>query len=276
MADHHPFLYYWFAFLGIILVRYFAIAGATHFLVHFRCKDFLVNQGISIADPVWSAIYRDIKLSVSSTVIFASGAAVVMFTFDRGGTSLYTDLDQYGWWYLGFSFGLVLFIQDTYFYFLHRLFHHPSLFLWLHHGHHRSRQTTAWTSFAFDPAEAIFQTLLLVVIVSIVPLHFATVIAVIMTMTVWSVLNHLGFSLFPSSGYFSWCGKWAIGPLHHSVHHHKYTKHYGLYFTFWDKLLGTDDPNYAAAKTFQARSALLNASEIDTFDNLTNLTISQK
>ena len=72
-------------------MRYFSIAGGTHFLVHSLFKEFLIKQGISISDPVWSAIYRDIKLSVSSTAIFASGAALVMFAFDRGGTSLYTD-----------------------------------------------------------------------------------------------------------------------------------------------------------------------------------------
>jgi sterol desaturase/sphingolipid hydroxylase (fatty acid hydroxylase superfamily) len=276
LADHHPFSYYWFAFISIILVRYFSIAGGTHFLVHSLFKELLVKQGISIADPVWSAIYQDIKLSVSSTAIFASGAAFVMFVFDRGGTSLYVDLDRYGFWYLGFSFGLVLFIQDTYFYFLHRLFHHPLLFPWLHHGHHRSRQTTVWTSFAFDPAEAISQTLLLMTIVWIIPLHFITIIAIIMTMTVWSVLNHIGFSLFPTTGYFSWCRQWAIGPLHHSVHHRKYTKHYGLYFTFWDKMLGTNDPNYAAVKpTVHERSLTLNPSQIDTPDNLNHLTINQ-
>jgi sterol desaturase/sphingolipid hydroxylase (fatty acid hydroxylase superfamily) len=39
-------------------------------------------------------------------------------------------------------------------------------------------------------------------------------------------------------------GRWFIGPAHHSIHHRKYTVHYGLYFTFWDKLLGTQDPDY--------------------------------
>jgi sterol desaturase/sphingolipid hydroxylase (fatty acid hydroxylase superfamily) len=42
-------------------------------------------------------------------------------------------------------------------------------------------------------------------------------------------------------------GRWFIGPAHHSVHHRKYTVHYGLYFTFWDKLLGTQDPDYEKA-----------------------------
>jgi sterol desaturase/sphingolipid hydroxylase (fatty acid hydroxylase superfamily) len=39
-------------------------------------------------------------------------------------------------------------------------------------------------------------------------------------------------------------GRWFIGPAHHSIHHLKYTEHCGLYFAFWDSLLGTCDPNY--------------------------------
>jgi sterol desaturase/sphingolipid hydroxylase (fatty acid hydroxylase superfamily) len=257
LADHHPFLYYWFAFLGIILGRYFLVAGGTHILIHSVLRQFLVDQGIAIDPPVWKSIYRDIKLSLFSTVIFALGAAFSIFQFDRGSTLFYTELDRYGLWYLGFSFIGILLLQDTYFYFIHRLFHNPLLFQWLHRGHHRSGQPTPWTSFAFDPAEAIFQALFLVAIVFLIPLHFVTVIAIIMTMTIWSVLNHLGFPLFPKSNHFSWWGQWAIGPLHHSVHHRKYNKHYGLYFTFWDKLLGTEEPNYDRVKLSDKSSELV-------------------
>jgi sterol desaturase/sphingolipid hydroxylase (fatty acid hydroxylase superfamily) len=63
-------------------------------------------------------------------------------------------------------------------------------------------------------------------------------------MTVWSVWNHLGFEIFLSSFPHHWLRKWLIGSTHHAIHHRQYTVHYGLYFTFWDKLLGTQDPNY--------------------------------
>jgi lathosterol oxidase len=139
---------------------------------------------------------------------------------------------------------VVLLLQDTYFYFTHRLSHHPVLFSWLHRGHHRSCHPTPWTSFAFDLPEAIVQSLFLVGIVFVIPLHFITLIAVLSTMTIWAVLNHLGLDRLPASFPHHWLGKWFIGPAHHSVHHRKYMVHYGLYFTFWDRLLGTQDLNY--------------------------------
>jgi len=65
-----------------------------------------------------------------------------------------------------------------------------------------------------------------------------------MTMTIWSVVNHLGLERLPQSFPHHWFGRWFIGPAHHSSHHLNYTVNYGLYFTFWDKILGTQDPNY--------------------------------
>ncbi|MBW4622887.1 MAG: sterol desaturase family protein [Cyanosarcina radialis HA8281-LM2] len=167
-----------------------------------------------------------------------------MSAYSWGILPLYADIQQYGIWYLGFSYLAVLILQDTYFYFTHRLFHHRALFRWWHQGHHRSRYPTPWTSFAFDPLEAIVQALFLVGIVFVMPLHFVTLIAVMTTMTIWAALNHLGLDRLPLSFPHHWLSRWFIGPAHHSIHHLKYTVHYGLYFTFWDKLLGTQDSSF--------------------------------
>jgi hypothetical protein len=56
LADHHPFIYYWFAFLGIILGRYFLVAGGTHLLIHSVLKQFFVDRGIAIDPPVWASL----------------------------------------------------------------------------------------------------------------------------------------------------------------------------------------------------------------------------
>jgi sterol desaturase/sphingolipid hydroxylase (fatty acid hydroxylase superfamily) len=237
-------LFYWFVFFGIILARYFVIAGGTHLLFYSVLGKSFANRGVRLKPPLWKSIQRDIELSILSAVVFALCAAFIMSEGDLGVTLLYSDIHKYGLWYLGASFVVALVLQDTYFYFIHRVFHHPLLFRWLHRGHHRSGEPTPWTSFAFDLPEALMQGIFFVSLVFIVPLHFTTLIALLMTMTVWAVLTHLGFEIFPSSLSRHWLGKWFIGPTHHSIHHRKYTLHYGLYFTFWDKLLGTHDSNY--------------------------------
>ncbi|MBE9126547.1 sterol desaturase family protein [Coleofasciculus sp. LEGE 07081] len=238
------FWLYWLIFFGIILGRYFLIAGGTHLLFYSVLENSFPKRWLRLKPPLRRAIQRDINLSMLSGVVFAFCAALIISGYNLGVTLLYTDLREYGLWYLGVSFMVVLVVQDAYFYVIHRVFHHPLFFKWLHQGHHRSGDPTPWTSFAFDPPEAFVQALFFVGVVLIVPLHFITLIAALMTMTLWAVLTHLGFELFPSSFPRHWLGRWFIGSTHHSIHHRKYTVHYGLYFTIWDKLFGTHDPNY--------------------------------
>jgi len=240
----HSFGFYGIAFFGIILGRYFLVAGGMYLFFYTPFRKSLLESNLR-QKPDRKLIQSDIKLSVFSAAVFAIASALILSGYSLGITRLYSDPQQYGLWYLGISYSAVLLLQDTYFYFTHRLFHHPSLFHWAHQGHHQYHYPTPWTSFAFDPLEAIVSSVFLISIVFILPLHFITLIAVLTTMTVWAVLNHLGIDRLPLSFPHHWLAKWFIGPFHHSIHHLKYNRHYGLYFTFWDKLLSTEDPNFA-------------------------------
>ena len=241
---HHSFWYYWIALFGLILGRYFAVAGGVYLLFYPpTCK--FTGRRLHLKLPQAASIVQDIWLAVSSTLFFATAAAFVVWSYDHGLTRLYADLGQYGYGYAIASFGLVLVLQDAYFYFIHRAFHQPFLYKYLHSGHHRSGDPTPWTSFAFDPIEALLQAIFLVGITFVIPLDWLILIGLLLTMTVWTVINHLGFELFPAAFAQHWLGKWLIGSTHHAIHHRKHRVHYGLYFTVWDKLLGTEDPAYA-------------------------------
>lgn len=231
--------YYLFAFFGIILLRYFLLAGGTCWLFYFSANKSFVKQAPAAKFLSWQSVQKDIFLSVIAAIALAICAAIVMTAYDFGATRLYKSIDDYGIWYLITSFFGIIFLQDACYYFLHRAFHHPSLFIFLHQGHHRSKNPTPWTSFALDFPEALIQGLFLVVIVFIVPLHFTVLALWLITMTIWALINHLGFELFPNFPH-HWLGKWLISSDHHSVHHNYYDRHYGLYFTFWDRLLGTN------------------------------------
>lgn len=232
-------LYYLFAFFSIILLRYFLVAGTTYWLFYSLSPSFFGKQPSKKNFLRLKLIQKDIALSVIAAVASAICATLIMTIYEAGATRLYQSIDEYGIGYLIISFFGVIFLQDTYYYFIHRMFHHPSLFNWLHRGHHRSKSPTPWTSFALDFPEALMQGLFLIAVIVVIPLHFAILVLWLTTMTIWAVVNHLGFELFPG---FSrhWLGKWLISWDHHSFHHRHYTRHYGLYFTFWDRLLGTN------------------------------------
>ena len=231
-------LYYLFAFFGIILVRYFIVAGGTYWLFYSWQHD-LFAQFNKLKSPDSQAIKKDIALSVITTLALAICSALVMTSYDLGATKLYRTVSDRGIMYLIASFFSVILLQDACYYFFHRAFHHPLIYSWLHSGHHRSKNPTPWTSFAMDFPEALVQGLFMVVVVFVIPLHIYVLVLLLLTMTVWALINHLGFELFPGFPQ-HWLGKWFISSDHHSLHHRKYTKHYGLYFTFWDRLLGTN------------------------------------
>lgn len=222
----------------MILGRYFLVAGAVFWL--------LERLWTPPPDAARSAVHirRDIRLSVQSAVVFALAAELLFMAARTGLTRLYDDPGQYGWWYPAASYVVALLLQDATFYFSHRLFHHRRLYRWFHASHHQSRQPTPWTSFAFDTPEALVQAGFLFVIVLVLPLHRGTLIAVLATMSVWAVVNHLGLERLPGSFPHGWLGRWFIGPAHHALHHRDPGVHYGLYFTFWDRWFGTEHPGY--------------------------------
>jgi Delta7-sterol 5-desaturase len=249
--NHYSFEFYGLTFFGIILARYLIFAGGTQLVLNRVLGSVAANTDIDgktrdITSPQWlnSATRRDIKLSIASSIVFALSAAAIASAYDLGATRLYADIDRYPLWYLVVSYLVAIVLQDAYFYFMHRLFHHRLLFRWWHCGHHRSHPPTPWTSFAFDPPEAIAHSLFLMVLVSVLPLHFISLIAILSTMTVWAVVNHLGLDRLPANFPHHWCGRWFTGPAHHDIHHHQYALHFGLYFTFWDRQLGTQSPHY--------------------------------
>lgn len=250
ILDVQPnFWVYWFAFCGIIMGRYFITAGGTHWLLHLILGEQLLDTWFGNRQQEQKAISEDIKLSTLSAIFFALSAACFMSCYQLGVTRVYTQLRVQDLTYLVTSYLGVLILQDTYFYFMHRLFHLPMLFKRFHQGHHRSRIPTPWTSFAFDPLEAAIQAFFLFCITLIIPLHYDVLLALLTTMTIWAVGNHLGFQIIPDSRLSRWWGRWCIGSTHHLVHHNRYSRHYGLYFTFWDKLLGTQDINYEAKRS---------------------------
>lgn len=248
------FCLYWFVFCGIIMAGYFATASGCYWLLYSPQRQ--QSSSLKNNQKRLRTIAADIKLSVLSVVLFALGAASFMTCYNRGLTQVYTHWQIKDLGYILFSYGLVLLLQDTYFYFTHRLFHLPWLFQWTHHGHHQSRPPTPWTFFALDPMEAATQASFLFGITFILPLHLGVLVAVLVTMTVWSTGNHLGLQVVPFSRISRWWGHWCIGSAYHLVHHRRFTQHYGLYFTFWDRLLGTQSAKY---ETRRLRSASIPA-----------------
>ncbi|MEL7069648.1 MAG: sterol desaturase family protein [Cyanobacteria bacterium J06581_3] len=241
-------------FFGVTALGYLTISGSLYALVFLRptsksaplaTKKLKENLSLS---TLWASVRHDVVLSLWSSVIFAVCAALMTELYMAGHTRLYLDPaqigGQYSAWYLAFSLAIAIFLQDTYFYFTHRLAHHPKCYRWMHKGHHHSNNPTPLTAFSFDPAEAFIQAFYLMVAVCVLPMHISVLCAVVLVMSLGALIHHFSIRMFKDSAIGHWLGSWLVGPMHHWFHHRKYTLHYGLYFTFWDKVMGTHCDEY--------------------------------
>jgi lathosterol oxidase len=229
------------ALTAIIAARYLLISGLLYWLLWQRGGEKLRAKRLNRDRPMRSLINQEIRLSLLSSALFAAPAAAGAVSFMHGGTKIYTDWSAYGGLpYMLLSVFIYLVVQDSYYYWAHRLMHHPHLFRWTHAGHHRSRQPTPFASFAFDPAEAALTGWVLPAMVFVVPIHLALVMGLLFLMSVVAVFNHSGWEILPRWLVSGPVGGQLISATHHSYHHTRFDRNFGLYFRLWDKLMGTD------------------------------------
>ena len=195
---------------------------------------------LSRRPPAPGSIRQELVASLIASPIYALPVALVLELWKRGGTALYMDPAAHAWWWLPASALIYLFAHDAYYYWLHPALHSRLLFAVCHRGHHRSHDRGPFASFAFDPAEALLTAWFLPALALIVPIQIYLALGLLMFMTLTAVLNHAGREVWPE--------RWLDHPLasavitarHHDRHHKRFKGNYGLYFTFWDRLMGTE------------------------------------
>ncbi|MFN0083572.1 MAG: sterol desaturase family protein [Ferruginibacter sp.] len=237
---------FWKAFLfhNIVLYgRYFLFAGIAYLLFYVFFKNKWLHKKIQTKLPDGSQMRREIKDSIISIFIFSLVFLVIFFSNKFGYTKLYRNIDLMGYWYFVFSVPLMLFWHDTWFYWVHRLMHHPKIFKMVHRQHHLSHNPTPWTAFAFHPIEAVAEAGF-VFIIFLVPVHPFCLLLVITWQMVFNVYGHMGFELMSPKIHKSFIGKWFNTSTHHNMHHRLTKGNYGLYFNFWDTVMKTNHPDY--------------------------------
>ena len=248
-------LTYWLTFFFVLLGifgRYVVLALVFEHLVKPKvlrvAAQRVVQERKRKADQEW----REMGWSLLTSVLFAFLATAMLSVWEKGYTKIYVDLGDYPLLWLVFSVPLVVLLHETYYYWLHRWMHLPGVYKHIHKVHHDSITTSAWTSFSFHPVESLLQAVYLPICVLFIPLHIYALGAVLLLMTITSVINHLNTELYPKDFHEHWFGKWWIGATHHSLHHSQFRYNYGLYFTFWDKWMNTESPDFA--KLFQQKT----------------------
>ena len=81
----------------------------------------------------------------------------------------------------------------------------------------------------------------------IIPLHPIALFLFALSSFIINVYGHLGFEIAPLWFRRTWLFEVFNTSVHHNLHHSKFKGNYGLYFRVWDRLMGTENPNYVKA-----------------------------
>lgn len=232
-----------FIFLGIF-GRYVATASLFNFLFKKALRQRFSTRQVQLRPRRSRQDLIEMGWSLLTSILFAIAGALMMVAWQKGYTQVYTDWHAYpiAWFFI--SIALLLFLHETYYYWLHRWMHRPKVYRLIHKVHHDSITTSAWTSFSFHPTESTLQVIFIPAMAFLLPLHYVALALVLTVMTVTSVVNHLNTELYPRDFNRHWFGRWWIGATHHSLHHSQFRFNYGLYFTFWDKWMKTESPDF--------------------------------
>ena len=238
----------WLMILGgqILLI---VIPASAAFLVLYRWKgNPFQGRKIQPGTARPATVRREVRYSILTAMVFALNGFCIFMLMSQGWTLVYPEMSDLGWLYGVFSLITAIILHDAYFYWTHRLMHHRLLFHLFHRLHHESHSPSPWAAYAFTPLEAVVQTMFLTVLIFVLPLHVSVIYLFMVHMIVRNVIGHSGFELFPRGI----AAHRVFGILttntHHDLHHSAKAGNYGLYFTWWDRICGTENPDYR--KTF--------------------------
>ena len=224
--------------------RYFAFAGLTFIVLYWLGKTFFFRRKIQQKHPEKKHMWRELKYSLLSLTIFALVGVGVVACYRLGWTKMYTDIHAHSWGYFAFSILAFIVAHDFYFYWTHRFMHWKKIYPYVHKIHHLSRDPTPWAAYAFHPLEAVIQAGIFPIMIFILPVHPLAVLVWGLYQTFLNVMGHSGFEFFPSGFTTGKISKWHNTSTHHNMHHKYATGNYGLYFNFWDRVMGTNHAKY--------------------------------
>jgi sterol desaturase/sphingolipid hydroxylase (fatty acid hydroxylase superfamily) len=230
--------------LLIQLVRYGVVTGIAYYLFYQLKKEQWLFMKIQKRFPKKKDIQREILYSLLTMLIFGMVGLGIILMRKMGWTQIYTDFSTHSVAYFFLSIGIAIFAHDTYFYWTHRLMHHPKLFPYFHKVHHLSHNPSPWAAFAFHPLEAVVQAAYIPVLVVLIPFHPLALVLFMLWMIILNVLGHTGYEFIPKRFHDSWLGRLQNTPTHHNMHHQLNKGNYGLYFNVWDRLMRTNFRNY--------------------------------
>jgi len=252
-----PVLEHWIMGMQTDVARYLTFAVSFTLLLWVVLARPLAARKLRPTRPPITQLMVELVFSVRSVAVFST-VGLLTFFLDRAGLLPGPDLAK-SWGPVWFWVALALIIvgHDAWFYWTHRLIHHPRLFRRFHRRHHKSNNPSPFTAYSFDMTEAAINGLFVPVWLILVPTPWPVIGLFMLHQIVRNTIGHSGYELFPAAPNGKPLFDWMTTVTHHDLHHAQAGWNYGLYFTWWDRWMGTEHPAYYA-RFAEATSPRLN------------------
>ncbi len=229
-------------------VEYSVVFGGAFLLLWVLAKPLLRHRKIQETqragprqwlDEVWWSLVA----AVGSTLLGLS----LLWTET---VSPVVDLSTSPWFVGALGFFAMLFASDAWFYWFHRWLHtNRWAYRKVHLIHHGSKDVTPLAGQRFHPVELF----LIPLPNAILPMVFLLDERWYVAGFVFSLLNniyaHGGFELLPTFWEKLPILRYKTTSLHHNMHHDRVRGNYALYFTWWDRWMGTEFDDCAEVRS---------------------------
>lgn len=188
----------------------------------------------------------ELFFSLRSIAIYSTVGIGINLAQEAGLYPMSDAAVHWGWGWFAFALIAMIVAQDGYIYIVHRWMHRPRWFRTFHRRHHKSNNPSPFTAYSFDLGEAF----LMVAFVAAWPAVFPTpwgVIDLFMFHQIFrNTLLHSGYELTPARADGRPWFDFITTTTHHDLHHAQAGYNFAPWFTWWDRLLGTEHPRYHA------------------------------
>ncbi len=228
-------------FLG---VNYLVFAYGGHWFFYRFLGPKIPHRRILEAEASPSQVAKEKSRSLMTQVIFFLTALTLYILFKLGWTQVYVTWDERGPLYFILSFFIVHQIHDAYFYWSHRLMHEWRPLKRFHFVHHESAPPTPFSALSFHPVEAFIQGFFWILISFLIPVSALWLFAFYSFMFYINMWGHSSYEFWHRDLLTHPILKALNTPTHHNVHHKYHKYNYSIYYNFWDRLCGTNHPEY--------------------------------
>ena len=225
--------------------RYAIAASAMALIVWGLKRTAWRSRQIQPRTPGLADFRREFIASIGAILVFAAINIVMNWGFNNGVFVPWRGSESL-WVTAAFAVAMTL-GHDTYFYWTHRAMHTRLLFKAFHRYHHRSVTPSPWTAYSLSIPEAAVSFLYIPLWLYFIPTPQMAVFSYVIFQIIRNVIQHAGIEVHPRGWATQPLLKWIVTTTHHDMHHGgRYNHNYGAWFTWWDKIMGTEHPDYVA------------------------------